>query len=124
MAPAHCAAKVAVDVAKIKVRKCGETTETPSVAASDRHFRKSACKRARAAVMQAASLAEPACVLNSQLCETEGADAGHDFARDQGFSPGGSGGGSRIKVMVTRRLAASVGSSGNSGWLSARPDTE
>ena len=26
--------------------------------------------------------------------------------------------------MVTRRFAASVGSSGNNGWLSALPDTE
>jgi len=41
----------------------------------------------------------------------------------QGFKLGGSGGSSRISVIVTRRLAASDGSSGNSGWLSALPDT-
>src|SRR4051812_219047 len=40
-----------------------------------------------------------------------------------GFRSGGSGGASRINVMVTRRLAGSVGSSGNSGWLSALPAT-
>src|SRR5580704_2715115 len=40
-----------------------------------------------------------------------------------GLSPGGSGGSSRISVMVTRRLADSEGSSGNSGWLSAFPET-
>ncbi len=35
----------------------------------------------------------------------------------------GSAGLSRISVMVTRRLAAIDGSSGNSGWLSALPVT-
>jgi hypothetical protein len=40
-----------------------------------------------------------------------------------GFRFGGSGGFSRINVMVTRRFAGSVGSSGNSGWLSALPET-
>jgi len=35
-----------------------------------------------------------------------------------GFRPGGSGGSSRINVIVTRRFAGNVGSSGNSGWLS------
>src|SRR6187399_3639816 len=43
--------------------------------------------------------------------------------RDYGFRPGGNGGSSRISVMVTRRLADNVGSSGNSGWLSALPET-
>jgi hypothetical protein len=38
-----------------------------------------------------------------------------------GLKPTGSGGASRISVMVTRRLAAICGSSGNSGWLSALP---
>src|SRR5689334_22540969 len=45
-------------------------------------------------------------------------------AENYGFRSGGSGGSSRIKVMVTRRLAGSVGSSGNSGWVSALPETE
>src|SRR4051812_42756110 len=40
-----------------------------------------------------------------------------------GLSPGGSGGSSRIKVIVTRRFAAKVGSSGNNGCVSAFPDT-
>src|SRR5215813_1480735 len=40
-----------------------------------------------------------------------------------GFKLGGSGGSSRISVIVTRRLAAREGSSGNSGWVSALPDT-
>src|SRR5689334_18654912 len=40
-----------------------------------------------------------------------------------GFKSGGSGGLSRIRVMVTRRLAESEGSSGNSGWVSAFPTT-
>ena len=40
-----------------------------------------------------------------------------------GFKSGGSGGLSRIRVIVTRRLAESEGSSGNSGWVSALPTT-
>src|SRR6187402_884187 len=40
-----------------------------------------------------------------------------------GFRLGGSGGFSRINVMVTRRFAGNVGSSGNKGWLSALPPT-
>ena len=36
---------------------------------------------------------------------------------------GGSGDASCTKVIVTRRLAATNGSSGNSGWVSARPAT-
>src|SRR5262249_59302308 len=36
-----------------------------------------------------------------------------------GLMSGGTGGASRIKVMVTRRLVAIEGSSGNSGWVSA-----
>ena len=39
-----------------------------------------------------------------------------------GFRSGGSAGSSRISVMVTRRFAASEGSSGNSGWVSALPE--
>ena len=42
---------------------------------------------------------------------------------DQGFRLTGIGGASRISVMVTRRLAATKGSSGNSGCVSARPAT-
>src|SRR6058998_2240080 len=42
---------------------------------------------------------------------------------DYGFRFGGSGGFSRINVMVTRRFAGNVGSSGNNGWLSALPPT-
>src|SRR5438477_5570245 len=44
--------------------------------------------------------------------------------QNYGLRSGGSGGSSRINVMVTRRLAGSVGSSGNSGWASALPETE
>jgi hypothetical protein len=40
-----------------------------------------------------------------------------------GFRFGGNGGFSRINVMVTRRFAGNVGSSGNKGWLSALPPT-
>jgi len=40
-----------------------------------------------------------------------------------GFKSGGSGGSSRIRVMVTRRFADNEGSSGNSGWVSALPET-
>src|ERR1700735_1211185 len=43
--------------------------------------------------------------------------------RHQGFRSGGTGGASRIKVMVTRRLAAIKGSSGNNGSVSALPAT-
>jgi len=40
-----------------------------------------------------------------------------------GFRLGGNGGSSRIKVIVTLRLLQSDGSSGNSGKVSALPDT-
>ena len=40
-----------------------------------------------------------------------------------GFRLGGNGGSSRISVIVTLRLAASEGSSGNNGNVSALPDT-
>ena len=42
---------------------------------------------------------------------------------NQGFRLAGRAGASRIKVIVTRRLAATEGSSGNNGWVSARPAT-
>src|SRR5262249_984910 len=45
------------------------------------------------------------------------------YHNPQGFRSGGSGGASFISVIVTRRFAASEGSSGNRGWLSALPDT-
>src|SRR6202167_4995417 len=43
--------------------------------------------------------------------------------RNYGFRSGGSAGSSRISVMVTRRLGDSEGSSGNTGWVSAFPET-
>src|SRR4051812_21030509 len=42
---------------------------------------------------------------------------------NHGFRLTGIGGASRISVIVTRRLAATKGSSGNSGCVSARPAT-
>ena len=48
--------------------------------------------------------------------------AGSPPTGGHGLKPVGSGGASRISVMVTRRLAAICGSSGNSGWLSAFPE--
>jgi len=43
--------------------------------------------------------------------------------KHHGLKSIGSGGSSRISVIVTRLLAAMNGSSGNSGCVSARPDT-
>src|SRR5215216_7066709 len=61
------------------------------------------------------------CGAHAKQCELR--DGIMVVAPSYGFRFGGSGGFSRINVMVTRRFAGNVGSSGNNGWLSALPPT-
>ena len=75
------------------------------------------------------SMTKGALIIDCSTIDVESAKQAHALAAKHGVGSvdapvsGGTGGASRINVMVTRRLVAIEGSSGNSGWVSAFPTT-